>query len=318
MKIEEIAQKTGLSITTVSRFFNHPELLSEKTYKKIAKSTQESSDSLIDEGATLVGLIVPNLHLSFYAEFVNQLIQQGSKRGYTFIIHISEESPEEELALIENMLSYHIKSLVILSHILSSHQIEEISVPVIAVERKGGNFKQINNDNFAGGTLVAEHLKQSGCDVFIHLNDNDDPQIPAFKRLLAFKYAVENEINEIIIEKSLSSGDKTLISNILSPLIDKLLETYPTQNIGVFCSNDDLAHSFTVECVKKQIKIPDVFQIVGYDNSPISDKSFLPITSIDQNIQLLATITLDSIKNHTTIESIIPAKLLVKSTTFSS
>ena len=35
VKIGDIAQKSGVSLTTVSRFFNHPELLSPETQDKI-------------------------------------------------------------------------------------------------------------------------------------------------------------------------------------------------------------------------------------------------------------------------------------------
>ena len=42
-----------------------------------------------------------------------------------------------------------------MSHLLSAQDIENLPVPVISIERVGGNFKQINNDNFTGGKLAA-------------------------------------------------------------------------------------------------------------------------------------------------------------------
>ena len=71
-------------------------------------------------------------------------------------------------------MSYRIKGLILLSHLLSPQEIEELPVPVITIERTGGNYKQINNDNFTGGKLAAELLIQNDCDVFIHINNAFD------------------------------------------------------------------------------------------------------------------------------------------------
>lgn len=74
--------------------------------------------------------------------------------------------------LIQNLISYRIKSLILLSHLLSPQEIEALPVPVISIERAGGNFKQINNDNFTGGKLAADLLIRNGCEVFIHINND--------------------------------------------------------------------------------------------------------------------------------------------------
>lgn len=65
-----------------------------------------------------------------------------------------------------------IKGLILLSHLLSAEDIEKLPVPVISIERAGGNFKQINNDNFTGGKLAAKLLICNGCNVFIHINND--------------------------------------------------------------------------------------------------------------------------------------------------
>lgn len=158
VKITDIAQKSGVSLTTVSRYFNHPELLSPETQNKIKEAIKDLNYSqnnlariLVTGQSNLVGVIFPHLHLSFYTELLNQLVKYGKEKGYSFIIYTSNNSKEEEMHLIQNLISYRIKSLILLSHLLSPQEIEALPVPVISIERAGGNFKQINNDNFTGG-----------------------------------------------------------------------------------------------------------------------------------------------------------------------
>ena len=165
VKITDIAKQSKVSPTTVSRYFNHPELLSQETQTKIEDAIQKLNYKqdhlariLVTGESNLVGVIFPHLHLSFYTELLKQFIKYAKEKGYHLIVYTSNNSKSEELQLIQNLLSYRVKGLILLSHLLSPQEIEELPVPVITIERTGGNYKQINNDNFTGGKLAAELL----------------------------------------------------------------------------------------------------------------------------------------------------------------
>ena len=88
----------------------------------------------------------------------------------SFIVYTSNESKETELLIIADLASYRIKGLILLSHLLDKDDIENLQIPVISIERSGGDFMQINNDNFAGGKMAGELLLDNKCDIFIHIN----------------------------------------------------------------------------------------------------------------------------------------------------
>ena len=113
VKITDIAERSGVSMTTVSRYFNHPELISQTTQDKIKTAIKElnyQQDNLarilVTGESNLVGVIFPHLHLSFYTELLNQLIKYGKEKGYNLIVYTSNDSREEELQLIQNLISY--------------------------------------------------------------------------------------------------------------------------------------------------------------------------------------------------------------------
>ena len=87
--------------------------------------------------------------------------------------------------------------------------------------------------------------------------------------------------------------------------------------IGIFCSNDNIAVLVENWCMVNNISIPEKVEIVGYDNSPISNLVPFPISSVDQNINLMAKVAIESIDSYTPTETIVPAELIVKSTTSS-
>lgn len=325
IKISDIALHSGVSLTTVSRYFNKPDLLSASTKETIEAAIKELNYNqdhlariLVTGKSNLVGIIFPHLHLSFYAELLNQLIENGKSRGYNFIVYTSNESRESELALISNLVSYRIKGLVLLSHLLTANEIEKLPVPVITIERTGGNFMQINNDNFAGGKLAGELLIENKCDVFIHINNGYHEGWPSFKRILGFEFAVKGHPYDIIVDKDYTDPYTANATTAMSKLLQSLLEKYQGQKLGIFCSNDDIANLVQRECIKSKISIPDTIELIGYDNSPVSDYAVYPITSIAQNILLMAQIAVESLDNYRCYESIVPAKLIRKETTTSS
>lgn len=322
VKITDIAKRSGVSLTTVSRYFNHPELLSQETQDKIKAAIKElnySQDNLarilVTGESNLVGVIFPHLHLSFYTELLNQLIKRGKEKGYNFIVYTSKDSKEEELKLIQNLISYRIKGLILLSHLLSPQDIESLSVPVISIERTGGNYKQINNDNFTGGKLAASRLIENGCEVFLHVNNDFQEDWPSFKRILGFEYMVKDYPYERFIEHDFTDPYTPAAGEAMKRLIDHIMEKYTGKKLGVFCSNDDIANLFERQCIKSGIAIPNTIELIGYDNSPVSDYAVYSITSVDQNISLMAQIAIQALEDYIPYESMVPAVLVEKETT---
>lgn len=320
--IKDIAEKSSVSLTTVSRYFNKPELLSEKTKNKIKKAIQElnyNQDNvariLVTGKSNLVGVIFPQLHLSFYTELLNQLIHFGEEKDYSFIVYTSQDSKQKEIDLIQMLKSYRVKGIILLSHVLSPHEIEQLEVPIISIERSGGNYCQINSDNFSGGKLAGEKLIEDDCDVFVHINNGYYEDWPSFKRIVGFEFSVRDRVHETIIDRNLTDPYSDVAATTMSEIVAKLISKYPEKKIGVFCSNDDIANMFQRNCILLGLKIPHDVEIIGYDNSPVSDYAIYPITSIDQDIALMAQIAVNSLDSYIPHENVVPAKLIHKSTT---
>lgn len=320
--IKEIAEKSGVSLATVSRYFNKQELLSDKTKDKIRAAIKElnySQDNvariLVTGKSNLVGVIFPQLHLSFYTELLNQLIRAGETKDYSFIVYTSRDTKEEEMKLINMLKSYRVKGIILLSHILSPSDIEKLDVPIISIERSGGEYCQINNDNYTGGKLAGDKLIADGCEVFVHINNGYYEDWPSFKRIVGFEFAVKDKVNETIINKDLTDPYSEVAIEAISLIVDKLFKKYPNKKLGIFCSNDDIATTLQRDCIRKNVTIPEEVEIIGYDNSPVSNNAIYPITSIDQNIPLMATIAVNSLETYIPHENVVSATLVEKNTT---
>ena len=68
---------------------------------------------------------------------------------------------------------------------------------------------------------------------------------------------------------------------------------YSGQKKGIFLSNDTYANIFLNLIFQKYNCLPDEYQIIGFDNSPIAAESIIPITTIGQQIDVIAQTTME-------------------------
>ena len=92
----DIAEYTGFSKTTISRYFNHPDSLTLENQEKIAKALDELgyrknklARVLANGKSEFVGIIVPNLYLHYYSEMLTQLLRSYSDYHYKFLVFVS-------------------------------------------------------------------------------------------------------------------------------------------------------------------------------------------------------------------------------------
>ena len=322
INIRDIASACDISPATVSRYFNNPGLLSDSTRRKIEQKLKElnfqpgwSMQIQEDHTTNLIIVILPHLQFGFYTELLNQLIEISKEKGYHMIPYTSEKSKKEELSAIHALCQYRPRGIILLSPLLEGEDIAALPVPVITIERSGGNFMQINSDNFTGGKLAAELLLKNKCEVFVHINNGYSTIWPSFKRIVGFECLMEGQAYERIIRPELSEPFLPIATQTMDEIVRDLLTKYKGKRWGVFCSNDDIARLFEQQCVLKHLLIPVEVEIIGYDNSPISECAIYPITSVAQNIQLMAQLAMDGFDNYIPCETIVPNTLIEKYTT---
>ena len=139
----DIAEYTNFSKTTISRYFNHPDSLTLENQEKISQALDtlgykknKLAKVLANGKSEFIGIIVPNLYLHYYSEMLTQFLSSYRDYHYKFLVFVSEDGAEEEQQYIEELLSYQIEGLIVLSHTLPSEKLASYQIPVIAIERE--------------------------------------------------------------------------------------------------------------------------------------------------------------------------------------
>ena len=201
----DIAAFTGFSKTTVSRYFNDPDSLTEKIADALEKLNYKENKlaKVLANGKTeIVGVIIPNLYMHYYSDILGRLIGTYEKFGYKFIVFSGNDDPEAEKNYITELLSYNIEGLIVLSHTISSEQLCKLDIPLVTIEREDRHVFSVNTDNYMGGVQAASLLVKSGCDIVIHFNSEITEDVPAYGRIKGFKeFCESNGIDHRVVLK---------------------------------------------------------------------------------------------------------------------
>ncbi len=292
---QDIADYTGFSKTTISRYFNNPDSLTLENQQIIADALTELDYKenkvarILANGRTeYVGIIVPNLFLHYYSEMLNQLLSTYEKYGYKFLVFVGNEKKDVERRYISELLAYQIEGMIILSHTISSRELAEYNIPIVTIEREDRYVCSVNTDNYMGGVQAASLLAKTNCDILIHINSRSSPEVPGYNRIRGFQDTCEENhlAYDIILEDLGSSYEEN--AQKIEEIFQRVEEKYGGKSKGFFISNDTHANILLNILIRKYGRLPDEYKIVGFDNSPISSEAVIPISTVGQQMEIMA------------------------------
>ncbi len=291
----DIAAYTNFSKSTISRYFNNPDSLPVENQDKIAKALdalgykENKIARILASGKTeFVGVIIPNLYMHYYSEMLNQLLSTYETYGYKFLVFAGNEQKDTERNYIEELLAYNIEGMIVLSPTIPSRELAGYGLPVVAIEREDEYICSVNTDNYMGGVQATSLLHKSGCDLFIHINAPLSEGVPAYGRIRGFLDTCEgNGLAHELITLDIGNNFQENREKLFQ-IIEGLERNYPEQKKGIFMSNDTHANVLLNLLIRKFGALPGTYRIVGFDNSPISEEAVIPISTVGQQIPVIA------------------------------
>ncbi len=292
---DDIARYTGFSKTTISRFFNKPETLTEKNQEIIRQALTELDYKenkvarILARGKTeFIGIILPSLYLHYFSDMLSQILLTYEEYGYKFLVFVGNEHPDVEKQYIEELMSYQIEGLIVMSHTLSSKELSGLPIPVVAIEREDEFISSVNCDNYMGAVQAVSLLAKHNCDILIHVNAPTSENIPAYNRIRGFEdFCREHELRHEVYIKDTGYSHASF-NKVLGEFLEEIEEKYPTEKKGIFFSDDTRANCFLNLLIRKYSYFPDNYKLVGFDNSPIAEDAVYPLTTVGQQIGEIA------------------------------
>lgn len=187
--IVAVAKSARVSISTVSRSFNHPDLVNPATRKRIDAAVKRlgyirnrAAQSMHGRRSGTIGIIVPTIDHAIFAEVVQSFSEAVEAEGFTILMASHGYDLTREYAVLRKFLEHRVDGIALigLDHSEDTFQlIEQQDIPALAIWNYDPNSRLscVGADNFEAGRMAATHLVERGHTdigmVFPNIADND-------------------------------------------------------------------------------------------------------------------------------------------------
>ncbi|MHC5253315.1 LacI family DNA-binding transcriptional regulator [Listeria kieliensis] len=291
--IREIAEKTGVSITTISQILNGKgDRFSEATRKNVLHAAEQMkykpnffAKNMIKNHTNTIGMVVPEVTDAFFSQLVKGAEDYLNGEGYMIMLCNSSNDTKREDHYIEELLHRAVDGLIIASpHILDSEvftRLKDKRCPFILLDRERNERQEgrIAVDDFAGGYEATKHLIDLGHrDIGIIVSDASFYNV--FERFEGYRKAMQ-EHSLPVLEKWIVSGDQTMQGGL--DATRKLFEQ-DAQVTAIFATNDLMATGAYRYAYEEGIAIPETLSVIGFDDIELAAFMTPPLTTIRQPI----------------------------------
>ena len=266
-----VAKAARVSPSTVSRYFNHPELLKSATRKRIDSAVRRTGYIRNRAAQTIhgirsgtIGVLVPTLDHAIFAEVVQAFSDTVAAQGFTILLASHGYDLQREYAILRKFLEHRVDGVVLtgLDHDEAVFQLldnQEIPCILMWNYAAGSRYPSIGANNEHAGKLIAEHIISLGhrriaC-MFPPTMGND--------RAHARREIVVTTLRNANIEVPDAWMLETVYSISDSKQDAKRLFSQGDRPTALICGNDILATGALYGATASGLKVPDDVSIVG-------------------------------------------------------
>lgn len=291
LTMTDVASAAGVSPSTVSLYLRRPEAVSAELAARVRTVIDELgyvpnlvAGSLAAAKSRTVGVILPSITNSFYAETYNTLQQAFQAAHYQTLLGVSEFDPEREEELIRAMLAWSPAAMVVtgLHHtdrtraMLGSCGVPVVETWDIPSAQSPAVDMSVGFSHFEVGRRQTSHLYDQGSRKVAYIG----AAVHQDMRVRSRTDGYEDEVRRRGLHEPIAfTAPDTASTPVGIWLIDEVLTTHPDID-GVVCSNDALALGVLFEANRKGLRVPDDLAVVGFGDLTFSASCIPPLTTV--------------------------------------
>lgn len=305
--LKDIAKKTGVSISTVSRVLHDDSKkykISDETtarIKSVAKDLGYRVNALArglrQQKTSEIGIVVPDISNPFFSEVVKNLATELRKKGYNFIVYDSDEDLNIEISGIKSLLEKRVDGFIIApvgqdyNHI---NRIKDLEIPIVLVDRcfDDLNVDSVSVDNVKGSLLAINYLIKEGHSRIAFIQGLSETYANE-TRLQGYKIALQKA--GITIDDQLIVGDDFRAFN--GYLKTKSLLGLSVPPTAIFTAGDLIALGTLEACRESNIRIPQDLSLITFDDPVFAPYLSPALSAIEQPILKIAEMAVAMLYN---------------------
>ena len=293
--IRTVATEAGVSVSTVSRFLNHPEIVIKETQDRIREAIRRTgfvpniaASGLKTGSSKMQILLVPDICNPFYSQMAKHLQRLSHENGSILMVFDTGEEIEQELAgisLAKQVSASGIYVASVFSEEKVIRELAELNAVVVGINSysPGVPFDAVGVHHLGGTNLAVNHLAELGHTEIAFAGGKPD-SIIGESRKKGCEYAMKKANLEIreewICEEGFSEKDGYRAAH-------KIMEggRMPT---AICCANDLVAFGVIRALTEMGFSVPDAISVTGMDDTPFAATAQPELTSVTNDGILFA------------------------------
>lgn len=310
--LKDIAEKVGVSVTTVSRILNGRKTgipIREETRERVLSVAAELeykpnllARSLRGSSTLLLGVIARDISDPFHIQILQGINETATRRGYRLFLGHVNYQPDAAIAYGAMFEQSHADGIIMIGDIEG----DEAALAVLLRQHRylvgvtdrvaRREFPGVYGDSATGTQLAMEHLWDLGhrniiCVSYPSIIDGK-MRVDVYQQFMREHHAADK------IRVYLSPQEPQLSFQLGQEIFSGFNK--PDRPTAIYAASDSIAIGLLQAAYQLGITIPDQVSIVGFDNIDIAPFTIPPLTTVNQSGvemgQTVASLALDMIE----------------------
>ncbi|PST83846.1 LacI family transcriptional regulator [Pedobacter yulinensis] len=296
IRLKDIAQALGLSVSTVSKALRDSHEIGEDTKRRVLEFAHNHhyfpnrlAKGLKEGRSGTIGVIVCAIDNPFVSGMLEGIDRACQEKGYQIMIMQSKESFLQEQSAIELLLANGIDGLLISPALETTDfspllAVQQRGIPVVLFDRISDRIQthQVGANNFKGAYDATMHLLNKRYKQLAYIHAGTELNF-ATQRLNGFLTALAErgipESNYQVAELKINA--QTGVPEALARALRKMMRG-PARPDAILAGSDQISISCLSILTGMQVKIPQELALIGFSNTRLADVFNPPLSTISQ------------------------------------
>ena len=331
--IEDVAQRAGVSISTVSNALNgRPERMRKETLARIESVIAElgfqpnrAARQLKTGHTPLIGLLIPSIENPSYGSLAHEIeIVAQERYGYRVLLGSTYRNRAKEADFFDDLLSHGVRGVIVISSLADqSHVHAAVRRGMVAVsydrrapERQASPIDYVSMDNANAARLAVEHLLTLGHTrlAFATASGRTLSRIEKIDGFLAAARRAGAARSAKVMEgKAESAFGDAEMAELGRRLAGDIARSSPRPT-GIIAVNDMLAIGLIAGLRAHGIRVPDEASVIGMDDIALSTLVSPAVTSVRMPLAAMARTMVERIITRLADPTVATAEFLFQPT----
>lgn len=287
--IKDIADKLGVSVSTVSKGLNGAKDISDALRQSVLDTAVElgyTSKKLKSNDAGVIGIFVENMHIDGEDDFGYDIIlgfrQAAFRQGLSVEVEEIDPSFQEAHHFEAYILERGYMAAFLVGFALNDpwmEQLAQTTVPTVLLDNfipANPHVSYIGTDSEEGIDMAISHLMSLGHEKIAFLDGSKDSMI-SDQRMRAYLRSISQ--HHLPLDASMAVYG-FFVADAAHYHVPRFLDMGAT---AILCGNDDIARGVIDSCRQQGYAVPEDVSVIGFDDMPFAEKLNPPLTTIRQN-----------------------------------